>query len=357
MYEKIIEKALAGARISPNEALELWRDAPLSVIGAAARQLKIQHSENNVYYNRNIHIEPTNICAFRCTFCSYRRAEGEEGAWYYTLDEVAEILEKHASKPITEVHIVGGVHPNHNFQYYIDLISLVHNRLPNVTIKAFTAVELDYIIKKEGLSLLEGLRRLIAAGMSAIPGGGAEIFVDHIRRKICPEKCSASEWLNLHRTAHELGITTNATILYGHIETIEDRIDHLLRLRNLQCETGGFSAFIPLKFRAANNSLGKHINETTLVEDMRMMALSRIMLDNFPHIKAYWPMLGLDATELALNFGADDIDGTIDDTTRIYSMAGAEMQKPQLTVNQCRELIEKDGFQPIERDTYYNKIY
>ncbi|MEG0601467.1 MAG: CofH family radical SAM protein [Mucinivorans sp.] len=356
MYEKIIEKALSGAMISPAEAIELWHDAPLAELGKAAREIKVQHSGNTVFYNRNIHIEPTNICAFRCAFCSYRRAKGEEGAWYYTLEQVAQILETHAAKPITEVHIVGGVHPDHDFQYYIDLISLIHKRLPNVAIKAFTAVELDYIIKKEGISLHEGLHRLKQAGMSAIPGGGAEIFVDHIRRRICPEKCSASDWLNLHRTAHELGITSNATILYGHIETIDDRIDHLLRLRNLQAETGGFSAFIPLKFRTAHNLLGENMSETTLVEDMRMMALTRIMLNNFAHIKAYWPMLGLEATQMALSFGADDIDGTIDDTTKIYSMAGAEIQKPQLTVAQCKELIAQSGFTPVERDTYYNSV-
>lgn len=356
MYEKILEKSLAGVPISSHEALVLWREAPLAALGAAARMVKVAHSGQEVYYNRNIHIEPTNICAFHCAFCSYRRDRGDEGAWYYDLAQIDKIVESHAAKPITEVHIVGGVHPDHDLQYYIDLIRQIKNRLPQVAIKAYSAVELDYIIKKEGVSLKEGLKRLIEAGMQAIPGGGAEIFASDIRGRICPEKCTAQEWLDLHQTAHELGINTNATILYGHIEQIEDRIDHLLRLRDLQGLTGGFSAFIPLKFRTSGNLLGENITETSLVEDMRMMALSRIFLDNVPHIKAYWPMLGLEATQMALEFGADDIDGTIDDTTKIYSMAGAEEQKPQLSVEQCQCLIRKAGFEPVERDTFYRQI-
>lgn len=353
MYEKIIKKALSGVAISADEALRLWHEAPLAALGAAARRLKVQKSGENVFFNRNIHIEPTNICAFRCAFCSYRRGEGEDGAWYHTLPQIEQIIETHAQKPITEVHIVGGVHPDHDFQYYTDLIAMVKRRLPHVTVKAYTAVELDYIIKKAGLGLREGLERLREAGMEAIPGGGAEIFDAEVRARICPEKCTADEWLALHRTAHELGISTNATILYGHIETIEHRIDHLFRLRDLQSRTGGFSAFIPLKFRTANNVLGQTMDETPITEDMRMMAFSRLVLNNFDHIKAYWPMLGIEATELALEFGADDIDGTIDDTTKIYSMAGAELQRPALTVAQCRSLIAKAGFTAIERDTFY----
>lgn len=353
MYEKIIEKALSGVAISGAEALVLWHEAPLAALGSAARRLKVQKSGENVFFNRNIHIEPTNICAFRCAFCSYRRAQGEDGAWYHTLPQIEKIVESHAQKPITEVHIVGGVHPDHDFQYYVDLIAMVKHRLPHVTVKAYTAVELDYIIKKAGFSLREGLERLRQAGMEAIPGGGAEIFDAEVRARICPEKCTADEWLALHRAAHELSIPTNATILYGHVETIEHRIDHLLRLRDLQSQTGGFSAFIPLKFRTANNVLGQTMDETPITEDMRMMAFSRLVLNNFDHIKAYWPMLGIQATELALEFGADDIDGTIDDTTKIYSMAGAELQRPALTVAQCRSLIAKAGFTAIERDTFY----
>lgn len=353
MYEKFLTD---NTRLSPSDAMMLWRDAPLAELGAAARRRKIEQSGQAVYYNRNIHIEPTNICAFRCAFCSYRRGEGEPGAWYHTFDDIEKIVDTHLEKPITEVHIVGGVHPSHDLTYYCDLIRLVKRRLPHVTVKAYTAVELHYIIEKSGLSIADGLARLIDAGMGAIPGGGAEIFDSEVRAKICPEKCTAEQWLALHEAAHAQGITTNATILYGHIETIEHRIDHLERLRQLQDRTGGFSAFIPLKFRTANNALGATMDEVPITEDMRMMAIARLYLDNFAHIKAYWPMLGLEATELALSFGADDIDGTIDDTTKIYSMAGAELQKPALSPAQCRALIENAGFEAIERDTFYNKV-
>lgn len=356
MYEKILKNCLQGIPLSHADALTLWWDAPLAELGSVARQVKLQKSGHDVFFNRNIHLEPTNICAFRCAFCSYRRASGEDGSWYHTLPQIEQIILSHAHKPITEVHIVGGVHPDHDLNYYVELIALVKKHLPHVTIKAYTAVELDYIIKKEGISLQEGLKKLQEAGMGAIPGGGAEIFAKDVRSRICPEKCSAEDWKELHRQAHRLGISTNATILYGHIETVEDRIDHLLQLRDLQNETGGFSAFIPLKFRTANNILGENMSETTLVEDMRMVALSRLVLNNIPHIKAYWPMLGIPATELALSFGADDIDGTIDDTTKIYTMAGSEVQKPTLSVDQCQDLIHKAGFEPIERDTFYNSI-
>lgn len=356
MYKKIIEACLSGTQISQSEALTLWRDAPLAELGAAARKLKVQQTAQDVFFNRNIHIEPTNICAFRCAFCSYRRDKGDPQSWYYDLAAIEQIIESHAHKPITEVHIVGGVHPDQDFNYYLSIISAVKKRLPTVAVKAYSAVELDYIIKKSGMGLKEGLSALIESGMQAIPGGGAEIFDTAIRQRICPEKCTADQWLDLHRTAHGLGITSNATILYGHIESFENRIDHLNRLRDLQNETGGFSAFIPLKFRTAHNVLGENITETTLVEDMRMIAFSRLFLNNFPHIKAYWPMLGIDATRLALSFGADDIDGTIDDTTKIYSMAGSEEQKPALSVDQCRELITQAGFIPVERDTFYNPI-
>lgn len=344
-------------RLTIKEALELWHNTPLSELGAMAQQAKCAHSGEEVYYNRNIHIEPTNICVFKCTFCSYRRAENESGAWSYTMTEIEELAKKYTDKPITEVHIVGGVDPKRGFEFYEELISNVQNILPQVAIKAYTAVELHYIITRAGLTIEEGLRRLQKAGMRAIAGGGAEIFDSRVRSVICPDKCSSEEWLDVHRTAHQLGITTNATILYGHIETIEQRLDHLNRLRDLQDETGGFSAFIPLKFRTANNELGKQITEGSVVDDMRMVAISRLFLDNFAHIKAYWPMFGRATTELALAFGADDIDGTIDDTTKIYTLAGAEEQKPTLSVEQCRDLIQKAGYTPIERDTFYNTTH
>ena len=352
MYEKITEHG----RLTADEALELWYTAPLAELGAAARRAKVEVSGQTVYFNRNIHVEPTNVCAFRCAFCSYRRTEGEEGAWYRTPDEIEAEVRRHADKPITEVHIVGGVHPSHDLAWYEGVIRRIKAVVPQAAIKAYTAVELRYIFEKEGISIEEGLLRLKNAGMEAIPGGGAEIFAPRVRQSICPEKCTGDEWLELHEAAHRLGISTNATMLYGHIETIEERIDHLIRLRELQDRTGGFSAFIPLKFRTKNNLLGQGMEETSLTEDMRTMALARLVLDNVPHIKAYWPMLGVEATEFALQFGADDIDGTIDDTTKIYSMAGAEEQRPRLSADECRALVARAGFFAVERDTFYNEI-
>lgn len=355
--ERIAVSLLEGERLNDRDALTLMEQAPLALLGTLAVMKKREKSGNTVFYNRNIHIEPTNICLFRCQFCSYRRVEGEEGAWYHDLDQVEAIAKAQRNKPITEVHIVGGVHPEHDLDYYCEMIRRVKRALPHVTIKAYTAVELSYIIRKAGLGLEEGLKKLKEAGMEAIPGGGAEIFNEAIRQRICPEKSSAEEWLTVHETAHGLGINTNATILYGHVESYADRIDHMSRLRELQDRTGGFDAFIPLKYRNMGNPMGSIVEkEVSLPEDMRMMALSRLYLDNIPHIKAYWPMLGVGATELALSFGADDIDGTIDDTTKIYSMAGAEDQKPALNTQQMETLVRSAGFEAVERDTFYRSV-
>ncbi len=344
-----------GGRLGGDDALLLWHEAPLALLGVLAVERKRKASGDAVFYNRNIHIEPTNICIFRCRFCSYRREEGAPEAWYYDLDRIEAIAHEQQGKPITEIHIVGGVHPDHDLGYYCEMIRRVKKAMPRVAVKAYTAVELHHIITQAGVTLEEGLRQLKEAGMEAIPGGGAEIFAPEIRTKICPEKPDAEKWLDTHRTAHRLGIKTNATILYGHIETPEHRIDHLGRLRALQDETGGFDAFIPLKYRNLGNDMSA-AGEVSLPEDLRMMALSRLYLDNIAHIKAYWPMLGIEATELALGFGADDIDGTIDDTTKIYSMAGAEDQKPSLSTARMEELVRRAGFTPVERDTFYNPI-
>lgn len=343
-------------RLTPLEALDLFKNSPLAELGAKAAQSKETVSGRNVFYNRNIHIEPTNICVFRCEFCSYRRVQGEADAWYLSLEEIENIARQQIGKPITEVHIVGGVHPKHDLDYYCQIISLVKKILPHVAIKAYTAVELYYIIQKAGLTLPQGLQKLKESGMEAIPGGGAEIFAPDIRQQICPDKPSAEQWLQTHAAAHKLGIPTNATILYGHIESPEHIIDHLDRLRTLQDETHGFDAFIPLKFRRANNKLGTNITEASIVQDMRMVAISRLYLDNFPHIKAYWPMYGAQIAQLALSFGADDIDGTIDDTTKIYSMAGADDSKPIMTSDNMRKLIIQAGYNPVERDTHYNPV-
>lgn len=333
----------------------LWRQAPLWLLSQLAVERKVKVSGQKVFYNRNFHLEPTNLCRFNCLFCSYRRGKGAPDAWDHTQEEMFEIARSYVGRGMTEVHVVGGVHPDHDFNFYISLISGVKAILPEATIKAFTAVELADMIERAGLSYREGLQQLIAAGMEAIPGGGAEIFDEELRSQICPDKGSTAVWLEMHRTAHELGVKSNATMLYGHIETLEHRLDHLERLRTLQDQTGGFNAFIPLKYRNYGNSMSS-IGEVSTLEDMKMLAISRLFLDNIPHIKSYWVMYGRDTTEMALAFGADDIDGTIDDSTKIYSMAGAEDKRPKMNIEQMEKLIRSAGFVPVERDTHYNEI-
>lgn len=351
----IISKVESGGRLTFSEALELWKEAPLWQLSQTAVKLKRAKSGEKVYYNRNFHLEPTNVCQFECKFCSYRRSEGEQGAWDYTMDQVLDIVRQRKDSGATEIHIVGGVHPTHDLYYYTEMIRRVKQIMPQVAVKAFTAVELNYMISKAGLTTVEGLQLLKDAGMESIPGGGAEIFAPEIRNEICPQKGSAEQWLALHRAAHSIGIDSNATMLYGHIESIEHRIDHLMRLRQLQDETGGINAFIPLKYRSANNSLS-HLGETSVIDDLRTLAMSRLILDNVEHIKAYWVMYGKTTTELALAFGADDIDGTIDDSTKIYSMAGADDTRPTMSVEDIERICHNAGFTAVERDTHYNQI-
>ncbi|MDE7069195.1 MAG: aminofutalosine synthase MqnE [Alistipes sp.] len=354
--DRIIRKVRSDERISPAEALALWHEAPLWLLGELAAGRKERISGDKVFYNRNFHIEPTNLCVFNCEFCSYRRPKGSPEAWDYSMEEIEEIARSRAGQGMTEVHIVGGVHPEHGLEYYLDMIRRVKAILPEAAVKAFTAIELSYMIRRAGLSVEEGLKRLREAGMEAIPGGGAEIFDEELRARICPDKGSTAEWFAVHDAAHRLGIPTNATILYGHIETLEQRIDHLDRLRRQQDLTGGFNAFIPLKYRNAGNRMSQ-IGEVSVTKDLRMLAMSRIYLDNIPHIKAYWVMYGKTTAELALAFGADDIDGTIDDTTRIYSMAGADDRRPAMTTEQMRRLVAAAGYRAVERDTFYNELH
>ena len=353
--EQIVAKVRSDERISGDEAMVLWREAPLWLLGELAVGIKRAKSGDKVFFNRNFHLEPTNLCVFNCKFCSYRRTKGSPDAWDYSMEEMEQIVRDRAESGATEIHIVGGVHPDHDIYYYAELIRRVKAIMPHVAIKAFTAVELAYMIRKAGLATEEGLRLLIEAGMEAIPGGGAEIFDEELRAKICPEKGTSAEWFEVHDAAHRLGIKTNATILYGHIETLEHRIDHLLRLREQQDKTGGFNAFIPLKYRNFGNSMSE-VGEVSIVEDLRMLAMSRIVLDNIPHIKAYWVMYGKQTTELALSFGADDIDGTIEDSTKIYSMAGAADSKPVMTIDEIERIAAVAGLKAVERDTFYNEI-
>ncbi len=354
-WEDILSRVSEGARLSFEEAVTLWHDAPLWRLAEVAVQKKRSVSADKVFYNKNFHIEPTNLCVFNCKFCSYRRTKGSPEAWDYTMDEIEALVRSYKGKGATEMHIVGGVHPEHGIEYYCDMIRRVKQILPEAAVKAFTAIELSYMIRKAGLTTREGLQMLIDAGMEAIPGGGAEIFDEKIRQQICPDKGSTEEWFDVHRTAHELGLKTNATMLYGHIESIEHRIDHLMRLRDLQDVTGGFNAFIPLKYRNFGNSMSE-IGEVPIIDDLRTLAMSRLILDNVPHIKAYWVMYGKQTTEMALSFGADDVDGTIEDSTKIYSMAGADDKRPTMSVEQMHAMVERAGFRAVERDTHYNEI-
>lgn len=352
----IAEKIYAGDRILFDEGVTLFETAELGFLGTLANFVRERKHGNKTYFNRNFHIEPTNLCVYTCKFCSYSRLikQREEG-WVLNADEMMDIVRSYDGQPVTEVHIVGGVLPQMNLVFFTDLLRRIKQHRPELHIKGFTAVEYFYLFKKAKVSYREGLEILREAGLDSIPGGGAEIFDEEVRGIICNDKCTSHQWLDIHETAHNMGIQSNATILYGHIETYRHRIDHLHRLRELQDRTGGFNCFIPLKFRRENNEMS-HIPEVSVTEDLRNYAVSRIYLDNFSHIKAYWPMIGRSTAQLSLNFGVDDIDGTIDDTTKIYSMAGSEEQRPAMNTYELVQLIKAVGRQPIERGSLYNEI-
>ena len=354
--KKIAARVFKQERITVEEGIYLYDHADLSYLGVVANFVRELKNQDLVYFNRNFHIEPTNLCVFTCEFCSYSRLlkQAEQG-WVLDKKQMLDIVRSYQDKPVTEVHIVGGVHPKLTLDFFCDLLRDIKALRPGLQIKGFTAVEYDYMFRKAKLSTREGLTKMIEAGLESIPGGGAEIFDEDLRAKICGDKCTGNEWLIIHQTAHELGLPSNATMLYGHIETFAHRIDHMNRLRELQDKTGGFNTFIPLKFRNKGNNMS-HIAESTVVEDLRNYAISRIFLDNFDHIKAYWPMIGRSTTQLSLAFGVDDIDGTIDDTTKIYSMAGAEDQNPGMNVQQLVTLVKQVGRHPVERDTFYTII-
>ncbi|HMU46097.1 MAG TPA: aminofutalosine synthase MqnE [Chitinophagaceae bacterium] len=353
---RIAGKVESGQRITDEECLTLFEKASPGFVGSLANTIRERLHGDKVFFNRNFHIEPTNVCVFSCNFCSYSRlyAKKEDG-WELSIEQMLHMVKKYDGQPITEVHIVGGVHPKMNLQFFADLLKAIKSHRPKLHIKAFTAVEYDYMFRKAKMSVEEGLKYLIDAGLDSIPGGGAEIFHPEIRQKICADKVDADGWLLIHETAHELGLHSNATILYGHIEKYYHRVDHMRRLRELQDKTKGFNTFIPLKFRNKDNDMS-NVPESSVAEDMKMFAIARIYLDNFPHIKAYWPMLGRQNAQLALSFGVDDIDGTIDDTTKIYSMAGAEEQNPSMTTSELVTLIKQAKRIPVERDTLYKEI-
>ncbi len=355
---EIAHKVVSGSRITDDEALVLYNSDNLSFLGSLANFVKNKLTFDYVFFNRNFHIEPTNICVFDCKFCSYARGIRERtnyDAWELSEQQIYDLVKKYDGQPVTEVHIVGGVHPKMGLMYFAQLIQNIKKIRPEIHVKAFTAVELEYMFRKAKVSYQEGLKILKDHGLNSLPGGGAEIFHSEIREQICKDKCTGEEWLEIHKTAHTLGIPSNATMLYGHIETYEHRIHHMNALRTLQDETKGFNTFIPLKFRNHDNDMS-NISEVSVIEDLKNYAVSRIYMDNFAHIKAYWPMIGRDVAQMSLSYGVDDIDGTIDDSTKIYSMAGSEEQNPALSTEQLVELIKGAKKIPVERDTLYNII-
>jgi aminodeoxyfutalosine synthase len=354
--KSISEKILDGKRISIEEGLVMYEQSPLGLLGSLANFIREKRFGNKTFFNRNFHIEPTNKCVFDCKFCSYARSfQPAEDAWELSEQKMLDMVKKYDGIPITEVHIVGGVHPKMNLYFFAELIRKIKLLRPDLHVKAFTAVELEYMFRKAKLNYEDGLKVLKEAGMDSIPGGGAEIFHDEIRSKICADKASTEEWLGIHETAHRMGMHSNCTMLYGHIENYFHRLHHMNLLRGLQDKTHGFNCFIPLKFRNKDNEMS-NVPEVSIIEDLRCYAMSRIFMDNIPHLKAYWPMIGRQNAQMLLAFGVDDLDGTIDDSTKIYSMAGAEEQVPQLSTREIVELIRQVNRQPIERDTLYNEI-
>jgi len=349
-------KVQRNERITFDEGVYLYEHAELGYLGVLANYIREKRHGDRTYFNRNFHIEPTNVCVYTCNFCSYSRLiKNKEEGWEMSVDQMIDSLKKYDNEPVTEVHITGGVVPKQNLDFYAEFFRRTKAHRPDLHIKALTPVEYYYIFKKAKLSHYDGMKYMKEAGLDSMPGGGAEIFHPEVREKIANDKCNAEQWLDIHEQAHKLGMRTNATMLYGHIEQFWHRVDHMERLRQLQDKTGGFQAFIPLKFRNQNNQMD-HVPEVSVIEDLRNYAIARIYMDNFDHIKAYWAMISRQTAQLSLNFGVDDIDGTLDDTTKIYSMAGAEEQTPGMSTKDLVDLIKKVKRQPIERDTLYNVV-
>lgn len=354
--KEIASKVGKGERINVREGELLYDEASLGYLGILANHVRESKHGNNTYFNRNFHIEPTNVCVYDCKFCSYSRLikKRSEG-WEYTMDDMLDIVKQYDEQPVTEVHIVGGVLPQYDLEFYTGLFKNIKQHRPNLHVKALTPVEYHYIFKKAKIDYAEGMKRMDEAGLDSMPGGGAEIFHPEIRDKIAKDKCTGEQWLQIHEEWHKLGKRSNATMLYGHIEKFEHRVHHMELLRQLQDRTGGFQTFIPLKFRNKENQMS-NVPEVNVIEDLRNYAIARIYLDNFDHIKAYWPMISRSVAQLSLAYGVDDIDGTIDDTTKIYTMAGSEEQTPAMSTRELVNLIKLVGRKPIERDTLYNVV-
>jgi len=350
---RIANQRLHGGRISLAEALFLYQEADLFTLGEIANEINLAANGTTVFYNINHHINPTNICVNQCRFCAYSKLEGEEGAYEQSIADILEEVKDAETQGITEFHIVGGLHPHRPFSFYLELLQTLREVHPQIILKAFTAVEIEYFSRIGGLPVREVLSQLKNAGLQAMPGGGAEIFAPGIRNQICPEKISGDKWLEIISIAHELDIPTNATMLYGHIESIADRLDHMEQLRQLQDRTGGFQVFIPLAFHATNTDIRK-MGETSGVDDLKTLALARLFLDNFQHLKAYWVMLGEKIAQVGLNFGVNDLDGTVI-KERITHAAGAKSAKGH-SESYIRNLIVRANRQPQERDTFYQQV-
>ncbi len=354
MLDAIADKVRREIRLTADDGLWLDAHADLFALGELANLVRERKNGNRTYYNVNQHLNPTNVCVYRCTFCSFRTDLKAENAYVMSDEQILHRAHEATLQGATELHIVGGLHHQLPYEWYLGIIAGIHAKYPQLHLKAWTAVEWDWFERLTGRPTKDLLAEMKSVGLGSLPGGGAEIFHDDIRSKICDYKADGEQWLRVHREWHELGGKSNATMLYGHIEQPEHRIDHLLRLRELQDQTGGFQTFIPLAFHPDHNPLGLNITKPSGLMDLRMMAISRLMLDNFPHIKAYWQMLGIQTAQVAQSFGADDIDGTVVHET-IYHAAGSD--SPQaMQVSDLRRLIEEAGRVPMERDTLYNEV-
>ncbi len=346
------EKVLSGTRLTREDGIELFKSAELLSLGRLASHVAMKKNGNKVFFVQNMHINPTNICVNRCKFCAFSRSKGEPGAYEMSIDDILNKA-RGAEKGVRELHIVSGLHPDLPFSWYLDMLRAIKTEFPLIHIKAFTAVEIDYLDKLSGMGLHDTLKSLREAGLGSLPGGGAEIFDSAVRNTLCAEKISGSRWLEVIEAAHRIGLKSNATMLYGHIESAEHRIDHLIRLRELQDRTNGFQAFIPLSFHSQNTEIKKSAY-TTGFDDLKTLSISRLMLDNFDHIKAYWVMLGEKIAQVSLNFGVDDLDGTVVEE-RITKAAGGTTDG-SMTMADIVHLIKQADRIPVERDTLYNEI-
>ncbi len=351
--QPIYAKVAAGERLNQEDGLNLFHSPDLLGVGALAQMVRERLHGRKAFYIYNQHINYSNICVNGCKFCAFGRKAGEPGAYEMSLTEIMARVEARRHEPITEIHIVGGCHPELPFSYYLEMLRGIKQLRPEVHLQAFTAVEVAHLAKQANLSVADTLEALKEAGLGSLPGGGAEVFSARVRQNLCPDKLSPAGWLSVSQTAHRLGLNTNATMLYGHLETVAERVDHLLQLRAAQDETGGFLAFIPLAFHPANTGLSD-LSGPSAIDDLKTLAVSRLLLDNLPHIKAFWVMLGPKLAQISLCFGVDDVDGTVMEE-RITHMAGA--QTPQgLTRTQLRALIREAGCDPVERDTLYRVV-